>query len=482
MSSEPSRQESLGEQLGRRITAIAGRPLPDEIAAATASFILDSLGVTIAARRAPGIAELTAAMRALDPDGRTATLLPDGSSVSPATAALVNGAAAHALEFDDTHDHARIHALCAVLPAALAIAEGRGGVGGAAFVRAVAIGIEIFCRLGLSCPLFLDRGWHPTTAFGGIAAAATGAVLLSLDADRTSHAMAIAYAQMCGNTQSIADGSLTKRIGPGFAARNGVTAAYLARSGITGPRRFLDGGSGLFALYEGEDARADAIVGDLGEDWRLPGLSIKPFPCCRCSHSLIQLGIQLHGEGIGAEDIAGGKLFLGAVNHKVVNAPFDPKAAADPVVHAQFNACYAFARAILDGKVDLATFDRDTILDERSLLARRFDCEIASSIPATALAPAQVKLVLKDGSARTAATDTLSGSPEAPLTSAELRDKFAGVLAWGQAVPRRDADALADLIVGLADRSSTDALIAAVRDVVSGNRTSGARSSPVFLS
>ena len=433
---------------------------------ATALFVLDSLGVTIGARNAPGIAAMTPALRALEPAGGPATLLTDGSKAGPATAAFLNAAAAHALEFDDTHDEARIHALCAVLPAALAVAEAQGGVSGERFIAAIALGTELFCRLGLSCPEFLDRGWHPTTAFGGISSAAACALLMDLDTEKIGHAMAAAYAQMCGNNQSIADGALTKRAGPGFAARNGVTAAYLAAAGITGPLRFLEGKSGLFALYQGDAAEPEALFRDWGKEWRLLDLSVKPYPCCRCTHGLIELGIDLHRQGIRPEEVAEGVLYLGGVNHKIVHAPFDPKNAADPVVHSQFNARYTFASGLADGRVDLATFDRSRVLSGNGALAERLTCEISPTIAASSLPGASVTLRMRDGTTRTAANDKLLGAPDHPLTRDELLEKFRGALAHGQGASPAEAETLAQVVLDLPRATSLSTMVNALASVI----------------
>ena len=95
----------------------------------------------------------------------------------------------------------------------------------------MAAGVELFCRLGLACYNSLGKGWHPTTALGSMAAAATAGHIFGLDADRMVHALGLAFVQMSGTTQFIADGALAKRMGPGFAARSGVMAAH------SGPRR-----------------------------------------------------------------------------------------------------------------------------------------------------------------------------------------------------------------------------------------------------
>src|SRR6202021_2644082 len=101
-------------------------------------------------------------------------------------------------------------------------------------------------RLALACYNSLGKGWHPTTALGNMAAAAAAARVFQLSAEQTLHAMALGFVQLSGTTQFIADGALAKRVGPGFAARSGLLAAHLARAGITGPCRFLEGEAGLF--------------------------------------------------------------------------------------------------------------------------------------------------------------------------------------------------------------------------------------------
>ncbi|MBL4919232.1 MmgE/PrpD family protein [Szabonella alba] len=419
-------------------------------------FILDSLGVILAARAARGMPGLVSAMTALDPSTGPATELLTGRRVSGPTAALLNGAAAHALEFDDTDDIARIHAYCVVLPAALAVAGTEPDIDERRFTEAVALGVEVFCRLGLAAPGLLATGWHPTTGIGSIAGAVTAARLLGLDVNGLLQAMGLAYAQLCGTTQPIADNALAKRIGPGFAARNGLTAAYMARAGLTGPRRFLDGAAGFFALYGGDDAEPAMLLDGLGRDWMLERVSVKPFPCCRCTHTLIQIGIDLHRSGLRMADVVGGELRLGRVNWGIVNAPFDPAAAPDPVVHAQFNATYCFARALDHGSVGLESFHPEVILSPEAARAGRFATIDADDIPANSLPVAEVRLRLADGQERRMRHEVLPGSPLAPLSEAALRAKFAANLAHGG--HPADAGALADQI--LAGGTSLRPLIA----------------------
>lgn len=461
----PVTLSSLGEP-GRALAAwLAGQraaDLPEDVLRLTQSFVLDTLGVLAAGTRAPGIAELADAFAQMEPGGGLARILLGGRAASPLAAALVNASAAHALDFDDTHDVARVHAFSVVLPAAMAAAEMQGGISGREFLAAIALGAEVFCRLGLACPDHLAKGWHPTTGFGCLAAAATAAKIFGLDADKTLHALALSYVQMSGNTQSIADGALSKRLGPGFAARNGLFAAHIARAGLTGPWRFLEGAAGLFAMYESGKGRLDLLLDGLGTQWRVRELSMKPYPCCRCTHTLIHIGLDLHKEGIKASQVASGTLYLGKTNHKIVGGPFDPKH-SNPVVHAQFNACYAFAEALEDGAVDIATFTRDRV-QAHSALATRLSCEVSNEIEADALAPAHLRLVFKDGTERTVNRPTMKGSPDDPMTDEEVTGKFAANLKWGWNLERREADYLVKLVYQLDEAREVQSLLDALSE------------------
>jgi len=373
----------------------------------------------------------------------------NGTRANPATAALANGAAAHSLDFDDQHDPARVHVFCVVLPAVLAAIEAKETpTSGREAITALAIGVELFCRLGLACYNSLGKGWHPTTALGTLSAAAASAKVFGLDTEKTLHAMALAFVQLSGTTQFIADGALAKRVGPGFAARSGVLAAHLAANGITGPRRFLEGEAGLFKLYERGEVTPEILTDGLGTDWRVRDLSMKPYPCCRCVHTTIQLALELRAQGITGEDVESGTIELGEVNHKIVGAPFD-RGHANPVVHAQFNAAYGFAAALTDGRVEIASYTPARIRADDVAFAGRFVTIVAPDIAPTAIAPARVRLTLKDGRQVTLERRTMKGAPDEPMSEEEVFAKFRSCLTWGFNAPEDSISALQAQVMAL---------------------------------
>jgi 2-methylcitrate dehydratase PrpD len=448
-----------GREVAAAVAALRYEDLPDDVVRIVKLFTLDTLGVIGGAARAPGMAELLAALTAWE-DGGRATLLLNGRRANPATAALANGAAAHSLDFDDQHDPARVHVFCVVLPAVLAAIEAEERVvTGREAITAIAIGVEVFCRLGLTCYNSLGKGWHPTTALGTISAAAAVAKIFRLDAEQTLNALALAFVQLSGTTQFIADGALAKRVGPGFAARSGILAAQLARHGITGPARFLEGQAGMFALHERGEVRPEILVDGLCRDWHVRDLSMKPFPCCRCTHTAIQLALELRTSGVSANDVASGTIELGEVNRKIVGAAFD-RAHPTPVVHAQFNAAYAFAAALRDGEVRISTFSPARIQADDVAFASTIDTVAAADFEDTAIAPARVRLVLRDGRELTVERHTMKGAPDEPMSEEEVFAKFRSCLDWGFGADAVRTQTLQDFVMALEQQGSARDMVA----------------------
>jgi 2-methylcitrate dehydratase PrpD len=457
----PAASFTLAEGLSRTLCENVARwryeDLPANVVKSVKALLLDSLGVIAGAREAPGIAELNVRLARWE-QGGSATGLVDKRRYSPPTAALANGAAAHALDFDDQHDPARVHTSCVVLPTLLATAEDIGTVSGKEFIVAMAIGAELHARLGLACYNSLGKGWHPTMVFGTLAASLAAGRLLGLDPAGLANALGMAFHQASGSAQSMRDGVLSKRLGAGFAARNAVLAAFLAADGLTGTRRTLEGNAGLFSLYERGEVRIEELMDGLGRTWRTPEYSFKPYPCCRCNHTPIGLGIALHERGIRPESIDQIEVRMGNVNWMTVGEPYD--ASRNSVVHAQFNASYSVARALIDGKVDLRTYQTAAIADPAVVAMTRATKVISDpSIEATAIEPARITLRLKDGRTLDEARDSVKGSPEDPMSDEELMAKFRACLDFGLGASRSEADRLAHVIGSLQECRNVSAAI-----------------------
>jgi 2-methylcitrate dehydratase PrpD len=432
--------------------------LPASVVKRIKLFVLDTLGVIAAAADAPGIPEVNRLLLGWEGTGPSTMLIGKGR-VAPPTAALANGAAAHALDFDDNHDPGRVHSYAVILPAVLAAAEARGGVSGRELIAALATGVELQARLGLAAPNSMSRGWHPTTVMGTLGAAAAAARVLGLRGGQFSDAVALGFHQASGTRQALNDGVLAKRLGAGLASRNGTAAAFLAGAGLTGPTRFLEGEAGLFALYERGEVRPDALVRDLGRTWEIMTHSMKPYPCCRCTHNAIAIGRALHREGLAAPEIKSVVIGMSEINGKIVGEPYD--VARDSTIHAQFNAGYCFAAALIHGTVDVATFQRPQISDPAvSALAARTSVVVDDAIAAGAMSPTRVTVLCRDGRRFERFLEFMEGSPEQPMTEDEAITKFSTCLETGLGATPAAVNALADRVLALDDCADVADIVA----------------------
>ena len=257
-------------------------------------LIMDSLGVVFPGSIAPGCREIVKLAENWGGDSGSSLLI-YGNKTSPPLAALANSTMMHALDFDDTLDVSALHTFVTVLPTALATVEALGEkVSGKQFIAALILGVDIICRLsmGIRRPL----SWIRTATCGSFGSAAAAGKILNLNHDDMSNALGIVYSQTAGNAQGLLEGRLVKRMQPGFAASAGVLSAFLAMNGITGSRNFLEGPYGFYRLYEQGEYDVEPVIDKLGEHYTILDLSIKPYPCCRMTHSSIDATLRLRNQ------------------------------------------------------------------------------------------------------------------------------------------------------------------------------------------
>ena len=433
--------------------------LPPNVVDSAKHFMIDTLGVIAGALNAPGIETLDKRLTRWDKDG-SATGLLRKRRYSPPNAALANGTAAHALEFDDMHDTARVHGYCTILPSVLAAAEDKGGVSGRDFMLAMVTGAELNARLGVTCYDTINQGWHPTCIFGVMAGAVGAGRVLGLDAEGLLNALAIGYHQSGGTLES-ADGVLSKRLGPGFAARSAVLSAFLAADGMTGARKPIEGKAGMLELYQRGQVKAEKLTANLGKEWQLLDYCYKPFPSGRINHNPMILAIELKAAGVRPADVEKATIYLARVNKEVVGKPYKP--ADNPTIDAQFNACYSFARALIDGRIDLNSYSLAKVLDPEVLaLTAKTVVEEQTGIDPRAMPYTRVKVLLKDGRTLERERNVMKGSREDPLSDEEVFAKLEHCMNFGLGSKRADAQRLWDTVMKLeGEKDAAKAIVAA---------------------
>ncbi len=260
----------------KMVPALRYEDIPSEAVEAVKMDILDTLATTLAGSSAERTQELIDQIKYWGGREESSILIHGGKVPSP-EAALINGQMAHARDYDDIYHIARIHVGAVNVPTGLAMAEKVGGVSGKEFITAILMGIDIELRMAQAAKLWTQ--FHPTCTFGYFGACATAGRLLGLNEGQMLNAFGIAYSQASGNKQCMHDGSLTKRLQPGLAARGGILAVHLAQRGYTGTTNNLEGEAGLFALYHGGQYDPEPLTKDLGQYFDVVRLGYKPYPC-----------------------------------------------------------------------------------------------------------------------------------------------------------------------------------------------------------
>src|SRR5262252_2707587 len=275
--------------------------LPPSARAATKTFILDTLGVCVAGATAPGVHDLLAVLRRWGGNAES-TLFVFGDRLPAPWAALANSFTMHNLEFDCVHDAAVIHPFTTALPAALAVAEARGGVSGKTLLTALTVGVDTSTRIGMSSRARM-RFFRPGVC-GAFGATAAIAKVTGCDLETTTRAMGLLYSQICGTLQSHHEGVAINSMQTGFNAKAAVIAVALAQRGITAPQGVLEGEYGYFRLFEGAyDLRA--ALDTLGLTWEVERVSHKPFPSGRLTHGAVEAALAIrHEHQIQPHDIA----------------------------------------------------------------------------------------------------------------------------------------------------------------------------------
>jgi 2-methylcitrate dehydratase PrpD len=330
--------------------------LPAATRAATCNDILDTFGCLLGGSSAPGIAELARVVGGWGGVQQSQVMLWELRLPAP-QAAMLNASMAHALDFDDTLDHGgSIHPGASVLAASLAIADMLGGVSGQRLLLAIALGLDVSCRVALASTV--DRGWHRTAAMGVFGAAAASGKLLGLTVEQMVNALGIAFSQAAGNRQCILDGALTKRLQAGQAASSGVLAALLAAEGFTGAHDIFLGRFGFFELYQPGGHDPAKLVEDLGTEFRGDLLSFKPYACGRPQHAILDAAIAARNQ----LDLGTAVDFAQIADVRVTVAPTiiaeqfkgaSHKRRPTQIVEAQFALPYLIAAALVHGRVGI---------------------------------------------------------------------------------------------------------------------------------
>lgn len=405
-------------QLARYMAEARRRSLPLEVARAGKHHILDSLGAIVSGSRLKA-GELAVRYVRLQGGAPEASLLATDVKTSAVNAALANGMFAHADETDDFEPVTKAHPGCAVVPAALAMAE-REGSSGEELLRAVVLGYDLCCRFLMALGPELVRASHrsaegTSSTMGSTAAAAS---LAKLDETGMRYALSYAAQQVSGIWSWVRDCEHVEKAFDfaGMGARNGVTAAIMAQTGFTGVWDILEGEHNVLEALSPAPKPAE-MVKDLGSHFFVTETAIKPYPVGYPIQSALDAFFALRRQhGLTAEN----------VERITVRLPEDGARIVDNRSMPDVNCQHLIAMALVDGKITFASArSYQRMSDPAVVVAKERVSLVADPALMDPKAPrsARVEVVLKDGRAVSRFVAHAYGTKQNPMETESVNAK-----------------------------------------------------------
>lgn len=385
--------------------------------------ILDCIGVILAGSREDA-SRIAAKSFIKFKNQKGAPVVGMGILLEPTIAAMLNGISAHVLDYDDSSETLLGHPSGPVVAACLSLLP-QVILSGKDFITAYILGIEIESKMALSIPEHYDWGWHNTSTFGALGAAATCSKILSLDVNKASHALGIAASLASGLRQNF--GTMTKPLHSGNAARNGLLASLLAKEGFTSDyEKAISGPMGFCKVFSGGGPiDLPKTIQSLGNPWEVsdPGIRIKLYPCCTSNHRPIEATILLAKEhNIKPDDVK--KIEVGVV-YRVPEILIRNNAKTGP--EAKFSLQYCVSRALISRNITIEHFNDVQVLDPKvqSLMKK-----VSMYVHPEGLKEvmqrqfAEVKITLKNGKNYVKRVYEQEGHPKRPLSDEQVKIKF----------------------------------------------------------
>jgi len=422
-------KSTLAEVLALKLHEIKIEDIADEVRLLATGLFVDTVGVTLLGMTDTSVSVLQSALKdqcALGP----ASVIGSDIKLNILDAALINGAAAHAADYDDMASAMAGggHPSAVLVPTVLAVGESVNATG-AQVLEAYIVGFEAACRLGRVVHWHhYEKGWHPTSTLGVFASAMAAVRLLGVSIHNSATALGIAASFASGVKANF--GSMTKPLHVGHCARNGVFSAQLAANGFSSNLAAIEHRQGFLATFNGlSNARPEYILDDWGKILEIEkaGVGAKQFPCCGSTHAAIRAVLKIRNMRVPHKNI---ESITVTENRRRVPHTDNPNPTTG--TQAKFSVQYVVARAFIDGVVRLEHFEENAFMDPyiRSLMQK---IKIETYPPApiddsgdenNAFA-ADVQIRWCDGDIRTASTPNMLGRGALdPMTSDEQWEKY----------------------------------------------------------
>ena len=429
------------------VSGLSYGAIPREVRERAKLLILDSLGCALYGARLPWCRILQRTLAKLD-GSRGCAVWGTKQRLSAPHAALANGTQVQGFELDDVHREGVLHVGAVVLPALIAVAELRR-MDGREFLASAAAGYEVGPRVGLCMgPEHIGQGWHSGATLGVFSAAAAAARGLTLNAEKTVHALGIAGTQASG-LMAAQYGAMVKRMHAGRASQSGLYGALLAREGFTGIPDVLESEYGGFCTTfsrSHDRFRLEQLTAGFGEVWQTMGVALKFYSCVGSNHTTLDALRELQAERpFGAKDVK--RIVVHASQVTLDHAGWKYRPAG--IASAQMNLSFCVATLLLEGDCFVGQFD-DKAVTDRKRIALAEKVEVAADPAITAKGSryrhaVRVEVELADGSILKRDVETPRGSEPNFASEAQVVAKFEKLAA--HALPRPQVARLRDAVL-----------------------------------
>jgi 2-methylcitrate dehydratase PrpD len=439
--------EGLTRRIAQFVSLTSNTDIPESVIEHAKVALLDWYAVTIAGKDDPLVRKLT---HLADQEGgnEQATLLGQGVKKTASQATLINGAASHALDYDDTLMRFLGHPSVTLFPSVLALGEWKGK-SGAALLAAYIIGFKVGAALGAFAGMrHYLAGWHGTSTMGHVASASACARLLGLNEQQTTYALGIAATQASGLKRVF--GTMCKPFHAGKCSQAGLNSALLAGEGFTCAEDTLEGPQGFFEVLQAD--KNEEAMETLGQTWDIEGLAQKYHASCHATHSPIEAVLKIvEREGLQVDEIE-------AITVKSSKVGLSAAHQIDPHdgLTGKFSIPYCVANALLRGNTGMQAFTDEKVNDPE---IRAFMKKISIVLDEEKVAmEATAEVATASGDAHTASSDILQEVPALEVKTGKLRAKFEDLVS--PVLGDRKTEEVRDAILTLDQLENIDILFA----------------------
>jgi len=419
---------SISQQIAEFAAALTPAAIPENIRERAKLHVLDVVGTALAATRFDFAQHALAGISNLAEGGNNSVI---GMHVKlpMRDAVLMNGILAHGLDYDDTHPGAIVHPTASAFPCTLGVAENRDA-SGADLLTAYILGVEIATRLGVAAAGTMHtQGFHTTGIAGHFGCAVAAGKLFNLSPQRMQYAQGFAGSTASAISEHRADGAWNKRLHPGWAGVGGITAAGLASGGFIGTRKIYEGADGIFRSHTGarfNEVDMGAMTRNLGKEWLLNEVAIKPFPICHLLHACADSALAIRRKhNVKAEDIIKVRALLHPETFHYIAEP--PEMRRRPVSDymAKFSVQFVLAACFVRGKFGFAELETDALNDAEILaLAQKVHHEADPDSAFPKYFSGGVVVTTRDGRELVHMEKINRGAGERALSADDITEKF----------------------------------------------------------